>query len=55
MLDVDDIQEESIDHTLLHCGKAGVLRNILFFLFDISWVSPSSIRDFIKMMQLLCQ
>ena len=37
--------EESIDHILLHCGKARVLWELLFFLFKVYWAMQSTIRE----------
>ena len=38
-------KEETIDHLLLHCTKTRVLWDLLFYLFEVSWVPPSSIRE----------
>ena len=38
-------EEESIDHVLIHCDKTRVAWHILFSLFGVSWVLPSSMRE----------
>ena len=39
--------EESIEHILIHCPMARELWSILFSMFDVDWVIPYLIRDFI--------
>ena len=36
---------ESVNHLLLHCGKASQLWSLVFRSFGISWVLPRSIAD----------
>ena len=38
-------QKELIDHMLIHYIKTQVLWHLLFSLFGVSWVLPSSIRE----------
>ena len=38
-------EEESIDHLFIHCEKTRALREMLFTLFRVSWVFPSSVRE----------
>ena len=38
-------KEETIDYLLLHCSKTKVLWDLLFNLFRVSWVLPSSVRE----------
>ena len=37
--------EETIDHLLLHCSRTKVLWDLLFTLFGVSWVLPSSVKE----------
>ena len=37
--------EESINHLLIHCTKARVLWDLLFNLFGVLWVLPSSVKE----------
>ena len=36
---------ETVDHLLLHCGKAYWLWSVVFRSFGISWVLPRSVAD----------
>ena len=38
------VHEESIDHILLHCGKARLLWELLFSLFRLYWVIHSTVK-----------
>lgn len=40
-----ELEEESIDHILLHYNKARFLWRLLFSLFDVAWVIPSSVKE----------
>ena len=37
--------EKSIDHILLHCGKARMLWELLFSLFRVCWVMQPTLKD----------
>ena len=39
------VKEESINHLLVHCVKTRVMWELLFALFRVSWVLPSSIKE----------
>ena len=39
------IDEESINHILIHCTKARVLWELLFALFGVTWVLPLTVRE----------
>ena len=39
------VEEESIDHILIHCTKARVLWELLFALFGVTWVLPLTVRE----------
>ncbi|KAJ9705268.1 hypothetical protein PVL29_003364 [Vitis rotundifolia] len=39
------VEEESIDHFLIHCSKAKVLWELIFALFGVTWVLPSSVKE----------
>ena len=39
------IEEESIDHILVHYVKARVLWQLLLAPFDVSWVFPPTVRE----------
>ena len=38
-------KEENINHLPLNCSRTRVLWDLLFALFGVSWVSPSSVRE----------
>ena len=37
--------EESIDHILLHCEKARTLWALLFSMFGVQWVLPTTVKE----------
>ena len=39
------VEEEYIDHVLIHCSKAKVLWELIFALFGVSWVLPLSVKE----------
>ena len=39
------MEEESIDHIILHCTKARVLWELLFALFGVMWALTYLVRD----------
>ena len=38
------MHEELIDHILLHCAKTRTLWALLFTLFRVQWVLPTSVK-----------
>ncbi|RVW54540.1 hypothetical protein CK203_071484 [Vitis vinifera] len=38
-------EEEMINHILLHCSKAKVLWDLVFYLFGVNWVLPFAVND----------
>ena len=46
--------EDSVDRILIYCDKTRVLWYLLFSLFGVSWVLPSSVRDTFKLAQIFC-
>ena len=47
-------KEENINHLLFHCSRTRALWDLLFALFGVSWVLPSSIRDSPKLAWFFC-
>ena len=41
-------EEESVDHILIHCDKTRVVWHLLFSLFGVSWVLPSSVTELLS-------
>ena len=39
------VEEETINHILIHCSKARVLWELVFALFGVNWVLPLLARD----------
>ena len=39
------VEEETINNILVHCPKARVMWDLVFSLFDVTWVLPLTIRD----------
>ena len=37
--------EDTVDHLLVHCSKAGVLRDLVLAIFGVSWVFLLSTRE----------
>jgi hypothetical protein len=40
-----ELDGESVDHLLLHCGAARDLWNAFFFRFGLCWIMPSIVKD----------
>ena len=38
-------EEESLDHLLLHCSKTHKLWTVVFAIFGVNWVLPSSLKE----------
>ena len=41
-------EEELVDHILIHCDKTRVVWHLLFSLFGVSWVLPSSVTELLS-------
>ncbi|RVW65755.1 LINE-1 retrotransposable element ORF2 protein [Vitis vinifera] len=39
------VEEETINHILVHCSKTKMLWDLLLSLFGVNWVMPFSVRD----------
>ena len=39
------VEEESINHILIHCTKTRVLWELLIVLFGVTWVLPFMVRE----------
>ena len=39
------IEEETINHILVHCSKVKILWDLVFSLFGVNWVLPFTVRD----------
>ena len=39
------VEEESIDHILIHCSKTKVLWELIFALFRVLWVLPLLVKE----------
>ena len=39
------VEEETINHILVHCSKTKILWDLMFSLFGVNWVLPFSVRD----------
>jgi hypothetical protein len=40
-----ELDGESVDHLLLHCGAASALWNAFFSRFGLCWVMPSLVKE----------
>ena len=39
------VEEETINHILVHCSKVKILWDLVFSLFGVNWVLPFTMRD----------